>query len=57
METENELLQINQYYRDQLQKALNVMDSIKELEEKYHILLPDYVQDEVNDFVDNFKFK
>lgn len=57
MDAEKKLLEINEYYHDELDKAMGIMHQLQELEMKYNILLPDYVMSDVNDFLNSFKFK
>lgn len=51
------LIEINDYYHDQLEKALSVMWQLQEAELKYKLQLPKGIQKEVYEFTDNFRFR
>lgn len=57
MSTEGKLLEINEYYHDELEKALSIIHQLQELDVKYNIHLPESIKQEVDEFEENFRFK
>lgn len=54
---EEELIKINEYYHDQLEKALSIFHILEDLELKHNIELPKGLNEKITDFVTNFTFK
>lgn len=54
---EDKLIQINEYYHDELEKALNIMWTILDVEMKHNIKLPKHLINEAEKFTENFKFR
>lgn len=54
---EEKLIEINDYYHDELEKALSVMWDILDAEMKHNIKLPKHLIKQAEDFTNNFKFR
>lgn len=50
-------IEINEYYHDELEKALGIMWTILDVEMKHNIQLPKHLIDEVDKFTTDFKFR
>jgi hypothetical protein len=54
---EDNIIEINEYYHEELVKALNIMWTILDVEMKHNIKLPNHLIDEMEKFTENFKFR
>lgn len=57
MNNDNVLEEINEFYHDELEKALTIMRDIQEMELKYKIKLPYDIKKKVYEFTGEFRFK
>ena len=51
------LLEINNYYDDALTRAREIMYALQDLDMKHNIKLPNYLLNDVDDFLNKFKYR
>jgi hypothetical protein len=57
VERYKKLLEINEYYHDQLLDALILMRTIQEADLKHNVKLPEYLYRALEEFTESFKFR
>lgn len=57
MTNEEKLLEINNYYHEELEKCLNIAYRLQEMELRYGIKLPPSIKKDIDEFEENFRFR